>query len=192
MQAEKPVQGRLRDGEAAPQPANDCFTCPRYGGEQVSDHRGAPKTHLAPGQHITHEGRGHHQDKDDYAQPPQQLPRRLVRTVIHAPEDMNIDHGKEHGTAVSMHIAQQPAIIDVAHDMLGAGEGQVRMGRVMHGQDDAGDDLHHQHDASQGSHVPPVVQIFWCRIDHQGFVDETEDRQPIFNPFDNGIVRLKA
>ena len=59
-----------------------------------------------------------------------------------------------------MHVADQPAVIDVAHDAFDGVEGEVRVGDIMHRQHDAGDDL----DARQKVRMPPkVYQMFRFR-----------------------------
>jgi len=58
-----------------------------------------------------------------------------------------------------MQIAQQPAVIHVAHDVLDGIEGVVDMRRVVHGEHDAGDDLRHQHEGEDAAEGPPVVQV---------------------------------
>ena len=117
------------------------------------------KLHLAPGQHVAHEGRRHHQQEDHHAQHPQQLARRLVGAVVEAAEDVDVDHDEEHRGAVGVGVAQQPAVVHVAHDVLDAVEGHAGMRRVVHRQHDAGDDLQHQDDHGERAEVPEVVEV---------------------------------
>ena len=118
VQGVEPVQGRVVDREAAPQPGDDGLADEGDGREQVGDDGGTPEAHLAPGQHVAHEGGGHHQEHDDHAQHPQQLARRLVGAVVEAAEDVDVDHDEEHRGAVGVGVAQEPAVVDVAHDVL--------------------------------------------------------------------------
>ena len=115
----------------------------------IGNDGGAPKAHLAPGKDITHKRRRHHQEHDHNAKHPKQLPWCLVRTVVEAAENMDVDHDEEERCTIRMGIAQQPAIIDVAHDVLDARKGIVDMRRVVHGEHDAGHNLQYQHDAGQ-------------------------------------------
>ena len=100
-----------------------------------------PEAHLAPGQHVAHEGGRHHQQVDDDAEDPQHLARRLVGAVVEAAEDVDVDGDEEHRGAVGVQVAQQPAVVHVAHDVLDRVEGHVDLRRVVHRQHDAGDDL---------------------------------------------------
>jgi len=79
------------------------------------------------------------------------LARLLVGTVIHAARDMDIDGGEEERRAIGVNIAQQPAVIDVAHDAFDRIEGEIDVRRVMHRQHDAGHDLHAQHEAEDAA-----------------------------------------
>ena len=72
------VQRGVADRIAAPQPDRDGITHDRDGGEQRGDDLGAPEAHLAPRQHVAHEGRRHHQQENDEAEDPQHLARLLV------------------------------------------------------------------------------------------------------------------
>ena len=57
---------------------------------------------------------------------------------------MDEDGEKKHRTADHVNALQQPAEIHVALNMLNTIESVVHMGRVMHRQNDAGDDLHNK------------------------------------------------
>ena len=162
VQREEAVERRVVDREAAPQPGGDRLAEERNGREQVGDDLGTPEAHLAPRQHVAHEGGGHHDEVDQHADHPQHFARRLVGTVVHAAEDVDVDGDEEHRCAVGMQVTQQPAGVHITHDVLDRGEGQRRLRRVVHHQHDAGDDLHHQHDGQDATEGPPVVQILRC------------------------------
>ena len=142
MQAVEAVERRVVDRETAPQKLGQGFADQRHGADHAGNHLGGPEAHLAPGQHIAHEGRGHHEEQDDHAQPPEQFARRLEGAVVEAAEYVQIHHNEEHRPAVHVNVADQPAVVDVAHDALDRIEGVVRVGRVVHRQHDAG----HDHD----------------------------------------------
>ena len=188
VQREEAVERRVVHREPAPQPSHDRLADQRKGGEHVGDHGGGPEAHLPPRQHIAQEGRRHHGQEDDNADDPQHLARGLVRAVIEAAEDVDVDDGEEHGPAVHVHVAYQPAVVDVAHDALDALEGVVHMRRVVHGQDDPGDDHDGQRDSGQRAEVPPVGQVLRRRVVDQMFLREREDRQAVFDPLDDGVV----
>ena len=139
VQREEPVERRVGDAEPAPQPGDDAVPHDREGREQVGDDGGAPVAHLAPGQHIAHERRRHHQQQDHHAEHPQQLARLLVGAVIEAAENVDVDDDEEHRRAVLVDVADQPPVVDVAHDVLDGVEGQLGVRLVVHRQQDAGE-----------------------------------------------------
>src|SRR5690606_34127938 len=114
------------------------------GRENVRDHRGAPEGHLAPGQDVAHEGGGGGEQEDDDAQDPEDFAGGLVGAVEQAAEHMDVESHEEHRGAHRVGGLDDAAAIDVAADMLDRVEGHGHIRRVMHGQDDAGDDLHAQ------------------------------------------------
>ena len=190
MQREEAVQGRVADRITAPQQGHDALTEIGYGREQIGDDGGAPEAHLAPRQHVAHEAGRHHQQVDDDAEDPEHLARRLIRPVIEAAEHMDIDGEEEHGCAAGMHVADQPAVVHVADDQLDRFEGQIGVRRVMHRQDDAGDDLHAQHHRQDRAERPPVVQVPRCRIGNEGRVDQADDGESLLEPLQGGMARL--
>ena len=95
-------------------------------GEQVGDDRHRPEAHLAPGQRVAHEGGRHHQQQDDDADDPQHLARRLVGAVVEAAGDVDVDGEEEHRGADRVHVADEPAVVHVAADVLDAVEGVGR------------------------------------------------------------------
>ena len=156
--------------------------------EQVGDDRRRPEAHLAPRQHVAHERGRHHGQKDDHPDHPQQLARRLVGAVIEPAEEVDVDHHEEGGGAVHVHIAQQPAVVHVAHDVLDGIERVVDMRRVMHREHDAGRDHDHEHDPGERTEIPPVGKILRRRIFVQLVIEEGEHRQAIVDPPDDAVV----
>ena len=118
------------------------------------------------------------------------LARLLVGAVIHAAGDVGVNGGKEERSAVGMQVAQQPAVIDVAHDRFDGDEGEIDMRRVMHRQHDAGDDLHAQHEGQNAAERPPVVQVARGRISDEGRINQAHDRQPPLHPLHEWALRL--
>ena len=170
VQGEEAVQGRVIDCEAAPQPCGDGLADQWQGTEQVGDHHGAVEAHLAPGQDVAHEGRGHHQQVYHAAQDPEELAGRLVGAVIEATEHVGVDGDEEHRGPVGVHVAYQPAVVHVPHDPLDRGEGIVHVGHVVHGQDDAGDQLDAQAERQDPAKGIPVVQVLRGREIDQAIV----------------------
>ena len=118
------------------------------------------------------------------------LARLLVGAVIHATRDVGVNGGKEERRAVGMQVAQQPAVIDVAHDRFDGDEGEIDMRRVMHRQHDAGDDLHAEHEGQNAAERPPVVQVARGRIGDEGGINQAHDRQPPLHPLHEWALRL--
>ena len=61
-------------------------------------------------------------------------------------------------------------------------EGVVHMGRIVHGEHDAGDDQDDQHDPGERPEIPPVIQVFRRRVFMKLVLHEAEDRQPVIDP----------
>ncbi len=190
MQRVEAVQRRIADRVAAPQPGHDRFAHHGDRREQVGDDGRRPEAHLAPGQHVAHEAGHDHEQQQDHAKDPQHLARLLVGAVVHAAEHMDVGRQEEHRGAVGVHVAQQPAVVHVAHDAFDRVEGEVDMRRVVHRQHDAGDDLHAQHEGEDAAEGPPVIQIARSRIGDERRIDEPGDRQPALQPLHYGIFRL--
>ncbi|KAA8636969.1 hypothetical protein FZN37_004378 [Enterobacter hormaechei] len=97
---------------------------------------------------------------------------------------MDIDDDEEEAGAVGVRIAQHPAPVHVAHDMLGRIEGDQRVGRVVHRHDDAGDDLDDQSDAGEHAEIPEIVEVARHGIAAaDGAVDQSGERQALIQPF---------
>ena len=188
VQREEAVQRRIVDRIAAPQQDGDAVADVGDGREQRGDDGRAPEGHLAPRQHVAHEGGGHHQQEDDDAEDPEDFARRLVGPVVEATEHVDIDGDEEHRSAVGMRIAHQPAPVHVAHDVLDGVEGVVHMRRVVHHEHDAGDDLRHQHEAQDTTEGPPVIEVTRRRVDDEGRVDEPHDGKPALEPPAEGAL----
>ncbi len=196
MQCEETVERHARNRITAPQPFDDRRAEPVIDRverrKEVGDDGHAPEAHLAPRQHVAHEAGGHHQQVDDDAEDPEHFARLLVRPVIEAAEHVDVDGDEEHRCAVGVQVAQQPAVIDVADDAFDRFEGEIGMRRVMHRQDDAGDDLDAEHQRQDGAEGPPVIQVARRRIGNERRVDQAADRQSPFNPLQNCVLRLVA
>ena len=61
-------------------------------------------------------------------------------------------------------VAQEPALVDVAHDVLDRVERARGRGLEMHRQDDAGDDLDDQREAGEDAEIPEIVEVARHRI----------------------------
>ena len=77
---------------------------------------------------------------------------------------MDINGEEEHGRARSMGVANEPAIIDIAHDVLDAFKRIIDMRHIMHRENDSRDELHAQTKSQDSSKGPPVIKISRRRI----------------------------
>ena len=185
VQAVEALEGRIANPVAAQDPGEQLVADQRDRREHVGDHGCRPEAHLPPRQHVAHESGGHRRQQDEHAEPPQHLARPPVRAVIETAEEMDVDDGEEGGGPVGVHVAEQPTVIDVAHDVLDAVEGEIGVRRVVHGEDYAGDQLDHQRQPRQGTKVPPVVEVSRGRIDDQRIAHQGKDRQAVVDPLDD-------
>ena len=191
MQREEAVQCGVVGGEAAEQPDLDRLADQRDGAEQAGDDLRAPEAHLAPGKDVTHEGGRHHEQEDHDAQQPDHLARGLVRGVEEAAEDVDVDDDEEETGAVGVRIAHQPAPVDVAHDVLGRREGDLRVRRIVHGEHDAGDDLHHEEHTGEHAEVPEIGQVARNRVaGTDSVIDEARKRQLLVEEAGEAVARL--
>ncbi|MPL88445.1 hypothetical protein SDC9_34468 [bioreactor metagenome] len=181
VQREEAVQRRVVDGRPAQQPGLDRRPDARDRAEEAGDDGGAPERHLAPGQHVAHEGGAHHQQVDDHADDPRHFARGLVRAVVEAAEDVDVDGEEEQRGAVRVHVADRIAAVHVAHDVLDRGEGQRDVGGVVHHQHHAGADLQHQAEGEHDAPDPPPVQVL-RRRDHDRVIDQRHDGQTLVQP----------
>ena len=188
VQREEAVERRVADREAAPQPGDDAVADERDGRKEVGDDGGPPEAHLAPGQHVAHEGGGHHQQHDDDADHPQQLARGLVGAVVKPAEHVDVDDDEEEGRAVGVSVAEQPTVVDVPHDVLDAAERHLVVRHIMHREHDTGGDLQHQHDAGERAEIPPVVEISRCRIGDELVIAPADDRQAVVDPAQHAVL----
>src|SRR5690606_21346779 len=159
VQREETVEGRVINGEATQQQLLDPVTNDGDRGEETGDNGCTPEAHLAPRKHVAHESSRHHEEVDHAAEDPQHLAGSLVRTVVQAAHDVDIDCNEEERRTVGVHVAKQPTGVDVAHDLLNGGEGDTRIGRIVHGQNDTGYDLHRQHQAEDAAERVGIVQV---------------------------------
>ena len=156
VQGEEAVEGNIGHVEVAANPHRQIGADHGNGGKEVDDHLCAPKRHLTPRQQIAHKGFGHQRQENKRAEHPHQFARFFKRAVNQAAEHMQIHHHEKHRCAGGVHIADNPAARHIAHDVFhcGKGGGQVigvgiAVGFVVHGQEDAADDLNHQHQQGQ-------------------------------------------
>ena len=164
VQGKEPSEGRIAHGKVASQPDDEIRADEGYGAEQVGDYRRPPIGHLSPGKEISHESLRHKAQVDGKPNPPDEFPRAFVRSVVKSPRHMQVNGKEKSRRSDGMQGADEPAVVDVPHDMLDAVEGKPRVRLVVHGKPYAGENLNHQKDAGKGAEIPPVVEVFWRRI----------------------------
>ena len=144
VERKKAVQGGVANHEVAADQQRQIRADERNGREQVHDHLSTPVAHLAPRQQIAHEGFGHQRQENSATENPDQLARFAVAAIHQAAEHVQVHDDEEGAGTCRVHVANQPAPRDVAHDVFDRGEGQGSVRLVVHRQKDAGDDLDHQ------------------------------------------------
>ncbi|EQD25827.1 hypothetical protein B1A_22140, partial [mine drainage metagenome] len=81
VQREQPVEGEVGDAVIAADQLRQRRSDAGDGAEQVDDDLPPPERHVAPGQHVAHEGLGHQRQVHQHADHPQELPRPPIRAV---------------------------------------------------------------------------------------------------------------
>ena len=159
MQCKETVQRDAGDKIVTTDPLSQIVADDRNGTEQRNDHLGTPVGHLPPRQQITHEGFGHQRQVNHHAEDPHQLARLLVRTVEQTTEHMQIHHHKERRSAGGVQVADDPAVLHVAHDVLDGREGAFGRRLEAHRQPDTGQYLIDQNQQSQRTKEVEEVEV---------------------------------
>ena len=162
------------------------------GREQVDDHLRAPVAHLAPRQQVAHEGLGHQAQEDAAAEQPDQLARLAVAAVDHAAEHVQVDDDEERRRAGGVHVAHQPAPGHVAHDVLDRLERLGGVGLVVHRQEDAGEDLHHQHQQRERAEDVPEVEVLRRVVLRHVLLVELGQREAVVDPVQQLLACVRA
>ena len=189
VEGEEAVQGRIANDEVAADQDRQIVTDHRNGTEQVHDDLSAPVRHLPPREQVTEEGFTHQHQEDADAEQPGQLTRLAVRTVDQATEHVQIDHDEEGRGTGRVHVADQPATRDVAHDVFDRSEGDRHTGGVqrsirlvVHDQEDAGDDLDNQNKQGQRAEEIPEVEVLRCVVFGQVRLVGGGEREAVVDP----------
>ena len=81
---------------------------------------------------------------------------------------MQVDDNKEHRSTGGMHIPNQPAEIDVTHDVFDRCKGQVAIRLVIHRQENTGHYLDDKNQYGQSAKVVPEIEILrrvvFCQV----------------------------
>src|SRR3546814_1591800 len=88
-----------------------------------------------------------------------------------------------------MCITQEPTGIHVTHDMFDAVECDAGIGGIMHGENDAGDELNNQRNARENTEIPEIVQVPRDRVaSTNGIIDQTRQRKAGIDPLHERIL----
>src|SRR3546814_8527394 len=72
----------------------------------------------------------------------------------------------------------EPTGIHVTHDMFDAVECDAGIGGIMHGKNDAGDELNNQRNARENTEIPEIVQVPRDRVaSTNSIIDQTRQRK---------------
>ena len=182
MQGEEAVEGDFRHQEVPANPLHQAGAEEGNGAEQGDDHLRPPVGHVAPRQQVAEEALRHQHQVDGHADEPEQFPGLAVGAVQQPAEDVQIDDDEERRSAGGVQIAQQPAELDIAHDVLDRGEGALPAGDVAHRQPDAGDQLIDQHEGRQPAHQVPEVVVLRRVVLGQVVFPSLRHREPVVEP----------
>ncbi len=190
MQRKEAVQGDPRDQVVATYHLRQVCPDDRNRREQRDDHLRPPVGHLPPGQQIAHEGLGHQRQIDAHAEDPYQLARRTVGAIQQATEHVQIDDHEEGRGAGGMHVADQPAVLHIAHDVLDGGKGLLGTRRIAHRQPDAGQYLIDQHQQGQRAEEVEEVEVLRRVVAGQMVLQKLGGRQAVIDPAHDAAWRL--
>src|SRR6185437_5173386 len=99
-----------------------------------------------------------------------------------AAEHVQVDDDEEERRAGGVRVADEPAPVDLAHDALHGVE-RIRRARVIeHREEDAGDELDHQHQQRQRAEEIPDIEILRRVVAGQLIGDELIDGQALVQP----------
>ena len=171
VQGEEAVERNVGNVKVAANPSGQIRADYGDGAEQINDYLRTPKRHLAPRQQVAHKGLCHQGEENQRAAHPHEFAWFFERAVNQAAEHVQIHHDEEHRGAGRVHIADNPAAGHIAHDVFHCGKRsrqmvlvQVTVWLVVHGEEDAADNLNHQHQQGQRTEEIPKIEVFRCVI----------------------------
>ena len=189
VEGEEAVERGIGHHEIAANPFRQGRADPGNGVEQRDDDLRAPVGHVAPGQQVAHEGLGHQRDENHHADQPQQFARTAVGTVQQATVHVQVHDDEERRGTGGVDVADQPAPGHITHDVLDRGEcdrhaGGIerRIGLVMHGEEDAGDDLDDQHQQGEGTEEIPEIEVPRRIVFRQMLPPHLGERETVVDP----------
>ena len=101
---------------------------------------------------------------------------------------MQVDDDEKRRSAGRMQVADQPAPVDVAHDVLDRTESKIAVGLVMHGQENTGDNLDYQHQQRQRTEEVPEVEVFRRVILGQMLFEHLRQRKTRIDPAEQSVT----
>jgi len=161
MEREETIQGGVGNDVITTYPQRQIRADERNGAKQVHNNLCAPIGHLPPWQQVTEKRLAHQAQENADAEQPDQFPRLAIRAVQQATRHVQVDDDKECRSASGVHVTHKPTPRHVTHDRgFNRGERQACIRLVMHDQENAGDNLDHQHQHRQRAEDVPEIEIF--------------------------------
>ena len=183
VEHEEPVQSWQAGDEVSADPGGDRLADVRDRGDEVDDDGGAPIGHLPPGKQVAQEGFRRQDQVDPDADDPQDFTRPLVGAVQYPAVHVQIGQHEERRRAHDVEVADQPSPAGVPHDPADHRPvSQVGVGLVVHGQEQAGRQLDHQHDDHQRAEEIPDIEVLRRRVTGQVFLPCRLYRQAFIEP----------
>jgi hypothetical protein len=144
---------------------------------------GRPVRGLIPWEEVAREALGHAEREQQHTDEPAQLTGVLVRA-----EEEHAAHVQEHqddedARAPAVHAAHEPAPCDVVRDVLDRLPGLVRVGDVVHRQDDAGDQLHEERRQRRGAERLQPREV-GRHLAEQEVLDAADEAGALLEPVD--------
>jgi len=103
---------------------------------------------------------------------------------------VQIDDDEKERRAGGVHIANEPAPFDIAHDVFD-GRKRINSSRlVVHRQENAGKQLNRQHDKREHAEYVPPVKILGCVILGGVILHRFRERKTIINPLHQPALGL--
>ncbi len=104
---------------------------------------------------------------------------------------MQIDDHEEGGCPRRMHVANQPAPLDITHDVLDGGKRTFGRGIETHGQPNAGQDLVDQHQQRQHAKYIEEVEVLRRVVLRQMVLHHLRGGESVVHPAHDATLGLR-
>ena len=137
---------------------------------------------MSPRQYVAYKRLCHQHDEDQHAEDPDELTRLFVGAVHECTHHVQVDHDKKRRGTGGMHVAQQPAVIHIAHDVFDRGESLFRRRCITHRQPDACQQLVDEHQQRKHTKEVPQIKVLGRVVLAHVRIPRPRQRQPRVNP----------